>query len=97
MRRKTETGKIWLEICNNCKSHEEIFAGAISAKREGTLSYIQKSDNISDKFSLAILSGDVEAIKELYKSTILTDYQKKLIKELQERNNELLLTLNPCV
>lgn len=97
MRRKTEACKVWLEICDNCKNHEEVFAGSFSAVWENTFSFIEKASNPVDRFSLATLSKDREAIQSLYESTNLNDYQKSLIKELSEKNEELLLTLNPYV
>lgn len=97
MRKKTEACKIWLEICNNCKNHEESFAGCFSAVWEDTLKFIEKATNPVDKFSLATLSKDTKAIQSLYDTISLNDYQKSLMKELLEKNEELLLTLNPYV
>lgn len=97
MRKKDEACKIWLEICHNCKNHEEMFAGCFSAVWEDTLKFIEKANNSADKFSLATLSKDTKAVQSLYDSISLNDYQKSLIKELLEKNEELLLTLNPYV
>ena len=97
MRKKDEACKIWLEICHNCKNHEEMFAGCFSAVWEDTLKFIEKAIDPADKFSLATLSKDTKAVQSLYDSISLNDYQKSLIKELLEKNEELLLTLNPYV
>ena len=82
MRKKDEICKIWLEICHNCKKHEEMFAGCFFPVWEDTLKYIEKANNPADKFSLATLSKDIKAIEALYDSIRLNDYQKSLMKEL---------------
>ncbi len=98
MRKKIEACKIWLEICNNCKNNDEMIAyHCFSVGWKDTLKFIEKPINPADKFSLATLSKDTKAVQSLYTSIRLNDYQKSLIKKLQEKNEELLLTLNPYV
>ncbi|HAB67669.1 MAG TPA: hypothetical protein DCE23_09920 [Firmicutes bacterium] len=97
MRRRNDAGKIWLYICRNCVSSEQEFAGSYTAVWKDTLKYIIGVDNVVDRFSLALMTKDKEAIDALYKTIDLNAYQKELLNELLERNNELLYTLNPFV
>ena len=97
MRSKEKACTAWREICKNCSKHDEFFAGVFSAIRENTMPYVNLCDEMCDKFSIATLSKDTEAIKELYKTANLSDYQKQNIKIMLQKNNELLLTLNPYI
>lgn len=97
MRKKVDVGKTWLDICNNCKKNSELFAGVFSASWKDTIKYIKQVENPADKFSLATLAKDKEAIQLLYDSISLNEYQKNMISKLLKRNNELLLTLNPYI
>ena len=82
MRTKEQDCNAWLEMCNNCSNHSEFFAGLITAIWENTLPYVQLCDEMCDKFSIATLSKDTEAIKELYKIVNLSNYQKQKIEQL---------------
>ena len=50
MRKKDDACQIWTEICNNCESHEQKFAGSYHFVWEGTFKYIEKASNPDDKF-----------------------------------------------
>ena len=97
MRTKEKACTAWREMCKNCSNHEEVFAGTFSAIWENTMPYVQLCDEMCDKFSIATLSKDTDAIQELYKNANLSDYQKQKISSMLKTNNELLLTLNPYI
>lgn len=97
MRRKSEVGKLWFDICDNCERGSDFFAGVFSGAWTGTLKYVEQAERPEDKFSLAILAKDAEAIDVLYEKIPLNDYQKKLMTQLLDHNEEVLLTLNPFV
>lgn len=97
MRKKTESWLVWKDIHNNCDYVEEDFYGILSGVYKNTILYIKKLNNPADMFSMATLVKDQEAIKELYNTVKLSDYQIRMIKKLKEKNSELLLTLNPFI
>ncbi len=97
MRKKEQAMEAWTKICRNCEDDEEYFAGTLNAVWKNTLPYVQECDEMCDRFSLATLSGDSEAIQELYRTADLSEYQKQKIKSMLKDNNELLITLNPYV
>ncbi|MGN1336975.1 MAG: hypothetical protein ACI4WW_00665 [Candidatus Coprovivens sp.] len=97
MRIKEKACNAWLEMCKNCSRHEENFAGVFTAVFENTMTYVDLCDEMCDKFSIATLSKDTDAIQTLYNTANLSDYQKQKIKSMLKTNNELLLTLNPYI
>lgn len=97
MRTKEQACTAWREICKNCDDHEEYFAGVYSAVWENTMPYVNLCDEMCDRFSIATLSKDVDAIQKLYDTASLSDYQRQRIESMLQTNNELLLTLNPYI
>jgi hypothetical protein len=59
--------------------------------------FVEMCDEDCDKFSVATLSKDTEAIKQLYDTIKLDDRIIEEIKKMLRVNNELLLTLNPFI
>lgn len=97
MRKKNKANQIWLDICKNCRSHEEVFAGSYSVSFEDTFSYIQECEDLSDSFNLALLAKDRKAIQQLYNASSFSDKVYQKIKEMMSINGELLLSLNPYI
>ena len=97
MRKKEQACQAWRDICKNCENEEEYFAGVFTAAWKKTLPFVEMCDEDCDKFSIATLSKDTEAIKYLYDSINLDDKIIEEIKKMLSVNNELLLTLNPFI
>lgn len=97
MRKKEQACQAWKDICKNCENEEEYFAGVFTAAWKKTLPYVKMCDLDCDKFSIATLSKDIEAINQLYNTINLDDTIKEEIKKMLSVNNELLLTLNPFI
>lgn len=97
MRKKEQACQVWKDICKNCENEEEYFAGIFSAVWKKTIPFVEMCDEDCDKFSIATLSKDTEAIKQLYDTINLDDRVKEEIKKMLSVNNELLLTLNPFI
>lgn len=97
MRKKEQACQAWKDICANCKNETECFAGVFTASWKKTMPYINMCDLDCDKFSLATISKDIEAISQLYTTVNLDDKIKLEIKKMLSVNNELLLTLNPFI
>lgn len=97
MRKKEQACQAWKDICKNCENEEEYFAGVFTAAWKKTIPFVVMCDEDCDKFSIATLSKDTEAIKHLYDTINLDDKIKEKIKKMLSVNNELLLTLNPFI
>ena len=97
MRKKDQANQIWLDICKNCRSHEEDFAGSCSSSFEDTFPLIQSCEDLSDSFNLALLAKDRKAIQKLYDTSSFSDKVYQKIKEMMVVNGELLLSLNPFI
>ena len=97
MRKKEQACQVWEDICENCENEEEYFAGVLTAAWKKTIPFVEMCDEDCDKFSIATLSQDTEAIKQLYDTINLDDGIKEEIKKMLSVNNELLLTLNPFI
>ncbi len=97
MRKKEQACQVWKDICENCKKENEYFAGVTLCVWKETLPYVKMCDLDCDKFSIATLSKDIEAINQLYNNVNLSNYQKQEIENLLKTNKDLLLTLNPFV
>lgn len=97
MRAKEKTCTAMQKIFENCSKHTEQIDDMVITMFENTMPYVQLCDEMCDKFSVAILSKDTDAIHELYNIANLNDYQKQKINSMLKTNNELLLTLNPYI
>lgn len=97
MRKKEQACQAWKDICKNCENEEIAFFGIYTTVWKKTLPFIEMCDEDCDKFSIATMSKDTEAINQLYKTINLDDKIKEEIKKRLSVNNELLLTLNPFI
>lgn len=97
MRKKEQACQAWKDMCANCEDEEEYFYGVFNNAWKKTLPYVEMCNLDCDKFSIATLSRDTEAIDQLYNTVKLDDTIKKEIKKMLSVNNKLLLTLNPFI
>ena len=98
MRKKEQAIKAREAVQANCEIENRKDFGSVSNfVWKKTLPYVEMCDLDCDKFSIATICKDTEAINKLYDTVHLDDMILEEIKKLLSVNSELLLTLNPFI